>query len=253
MKGIIVASDKSQEHLLPFFYLNLRLCSNLPITFFDLGMSIIGREFCEKRGPVIAIDHSLSSCNDHTKIMWFKKPLAFYHTPYSITLWVDLDCKIRQPLDDLVNLKDHVWLKIYEDPHAIAAHTRHKKKHPHYRDFNSGVVVFRKNSPFILQWILKSAKKNSHVRGDQDILSLILIDHLTQVEPLTYRDNHLFTTHIDYCFNQTRIIHYYGNSKKILESEYQLLKNQNLKPLTPSSGGQIKTTDVIEALIQPRN
>lgn len=223
--GIIVATDQTLEHLLPIFYLNLRLHSRLPITFFDFGMSAQGRCFCEKRGPVIPIEDSLLTQKGCLKkTMWFKKPLAFKQAPYDMNLWLDLDCKVRGPLEPLFEkLKEPQWLAIFEEPTTPVKDCKH---------FNSGVVVFFKHSPFISLWEDLCLQFAEHLPGDQDALSVLLTQTTSKIFPLRYGYNHLFKYTYKLPFQDSHIIHYHGPTKTILTHELGVLQSHKLLKLS---------------------
>jgi hypothetical protein len=193
--GIIVGLNVTLEYLLPFFYLNLRLHSSLPIVFFDFGMSVMGRSFCEKRGEVISINESLytplnTSARSLKRSAWFKKPLACKQSPFDINLWLDLDCLIRGPLEEIFSLlTEDKWIVITQeyliyikDP-AIPITS--------IPIYNAGVFAFIKNSPFIDLWIALSQKSSLEGVGDQDILSFELFKHADKVAILSSKFNHI--------------------------------------------------------------
>lgn len=223
-KGIIVGLNATLEYLLPFFYTNLRLHSDLPITFFDYGMSIIGRNFCEKRGDVIEVSQSLFENADMTpseqiKQAWFRKPISCQKAPYDLNLWIDLDILIRAPFDHLfeplesnkeISICQEYLVKIKKTPRQYKTcpiydssviktlETLNKEKLINKKlpktipIYNSGFFAFKKGASFIQPWIDLSAKlsnsKDSIRIGDQDTLSFTLFDmpNVISLIPITY-------------------------------------------------------------------
>jgi hypothetical protein len=233
--GIIVGSDDQLEKLLPYFYLNLRLNCDLPIVFFDFGMTETGKEFCQKRGEVIKIENSLfmDHC-EHTlndlKIVWFKKPLAFQKAPFDINLWLDIDCKVVSSLEPLLQAYETTkWLAIHEEVFETKKCETYKKVLKDYKDYNSGVVVFKKNSPFIDYWIEVSQKHAKTLYGDQDSLSIVLMNNQNVISSISNQWNHLFMNNLNLTFRNTAIIHYHGKSKKILYHEWDRLISKNFE------------------------
>jgi len=53
--GILVASDKDQEWILPWWYHFYKQNNTLPIAFMDLGLSKRALSWCEKKGQVISL------------------------------------------------------------------------------------------------------------------------------------------------------------------------------------------------------
>lgn len=234
--GIICGVDKHQEHLLAFFYLNLRLHCDYPITFFDFGLSAFGKSFCQKRGQLISIEESilpkrLQSKNAHRKTIWFKKPLAFKQAPYDLNLWLDVDCKVVKPLDDLLKSLDH------DIQCALCCEKnfprRYGKEPSASHFFNSGVVLFRQHSSFIQKWIDHPLVNDKRLKGDQDSLTLVLNEHLETVKLLDISYNTFMNPLIKTELANSHIIHYIAKTKLLLELEsqgfYKLISSK--KPL----------------------
>lgn len=229
-RGVIVGCCAKMEYLLPYFYINFRLNSNLPLVFFDFGMTSMGKNFCQKRGTVVTIDESLyppksDSQQELIKTMWFKKPLAFKQTPFDETLWLDLDCKIYKPFDDVFETLGDKWIAILaENPLELSP----------YHGFNSGVCVFKKNAPFIDMWIKLSLEEGDKFPGDQDALSSILKNHLDQVSPLPQKFNYLYLKEGFDKKDNVVILHHFAFFKTFLQKEYLILeKSSNLKIFDP--------------------
>lgn len=193
-KGIIVGLNAKIEYLLPFFYINLRLHTDLPITFFDFGMSMLGREFCQKRGEVIAIEDSLYQNNSELtgqkiKQAWFKKPLACLLAPYEKNLWLDLDCLVKGSVSEIFDvLNDHIDMTMIReyDIHI----EEFKAAIPLIPVYNSGVLCFKKNTTYIQKWIQDCHKYDLEVCGDQEILSFSIFDAPQKFKELEPRFNY---------------------------------------------------------------
>lgn len=229
-RGVIVGCCSKMEYLLPYFYINFRLNSNLPLVFFDFGMTSMGKAYCQKRGLLFTIDDSLYAPKSDTqleliKTMWFKKPLAFKHTPFDETLWLDLDCKIYKPFDDIFETLGNKWISILaENPLELSP----------YHGFNSGVCVFKKNAPFISMWIKLSLEEGDKFPGDQDALSCILKNHLDQVSCLPQKFNYLYLKPGFDKKENVVILHHFAFFKTFLQKEYLILeKSSNLKIFDP--------------------
>lgn len=229
-KGIIVGCCAKQEYLLPYFYLNLRLHSDLPITFFDFGMSPFGKAFCEKRGTVIAIEHSIKKgdSNDPFFIIkkgWYKKPLACNRSPYELSLWLDLDCKIHKNFDAIFEeLNDHHFAIAKSPQETKKSYVRKllKKKLKAIAFYNSGVIAFKKNSPILKEWIRYCKKMHTYCRGDEDTLSYLLSlkKHPFHILASSYNHIPLHTKNADIV-----ITHYIAKFKEALFKEYTYLEN----------------------------
>lgn len=211
-KGIIVGLNSTIEYLLPFFYTNLRLHCDLPITFFDYGMSVIGRTFCQKRGDVMPIHDSVfhkkeAHQGSHIKEAWFKKPLSCLEAPYDLNLWIDLDIMVRGSFDPVFHpliegkqiaicqeyevkisksIRQYKTIPVYDTSMIKMLETLKSEKHlkglipSQIPIYNSGFFAFKKNNDFIKPWIdlsIKLANSSDIQRiGDQDTLSFALFD-----------------------------------------------------------------------------
>jgi hypothetical protein len=198
-QGVIVGLNAKIEYLLPFFYINLRLNTDLPITFFDFGMTSWGRDFCQKRGEVVSVDSSLfknldnSIASDIIKNSWFKKPLACQKAGYDINLWIDLDCLIKGSISEIFetikNGKDLAIVREYE----IQLKTSELNAF-HIPVYNSGVFAFKKQAAFIENWINSACKYDLSVYGDQDILSFSIFDNPCKFEHLSPEYNYVLSS-----------------------------------------------------------
>lgn len=226
-KGIIVGLNSTIEYLLPFFYTNLRLHSELPITFFDYGMSVIGKDFCQKRGEVIPITDSVFLNEEfnqetHIKSAWFKKPLSCLMAPYDLNLWIDLDILIRgslEPVFDHLNKEKQIAI-CQEYTVKIKKSIRQYKTIPIYDTsavkmlehlkanlqnsafipsnipiYNSGFFAFKKDNDFIKPWIDLSYRfvNSPDIKriGDQDTLSFALFDMTSIIAKLPIAYNYV--------------------------------------------------------------
>lgn len=184
-RGILIAADGEVEDLIPWWYDRLLEHSTLPVALVDLGMSAKMRAWCKKRMHVVPlntytsvsgktlIDTQLQSHWERdykgplwkSRTAWFQKPAACLHSPFDFTLWLDLDCEVLGPLDSLFSmLSPHTDL-------LISLERFHHHKPPVY---NSGVMLFRKNAPFLHTWHHRCHTENHRMMGDQDVLTSMI-------------------------------------------------------------------------------
>lgn len=108
---------------------------------------------------------------------WFLKPLAMMITPFTKTLWLDLDCEVRINLDSLFHfLNNQVKLALVQKPPLVFKTIQEKEFFCNENKpvYNSGVIVYHKSSD-IIKMFAKRAKTDSHLFfGDEDLLSDIL-------------------------------------------------------------------------------
>jgi hypothetical protein len=179
--GIVVGSDLTQEWLLPWWWKHYSAFYSYPVVFFDFGMSEEMKTWCREHGELIPlfvadifvadkqemdpalVEEMENACGKNFwpwRNAWFKKPLACLQSPFHKSLWIDLDCQIRGPLNRLFDL--------CEDSLAIALDQCHPLS------YNSGVMVFKHGLDVIETWANQAFERNHEFPGDQDVLSAII-------------------------------------------------------------------------------
>lgn len=186
MDGIIVATDQTQEWLLPWWWGHYRKSNAFPVAFIDLGMSFEKKTWCKERGeliplrvvdfaktkeevdPIVAkeLEKEFGTRFWDSRDAWFKKPLACLLSPFQRTLWIDLDCEIRGLLNPLF---------AYADDGLAMAPNQFPSPHP-YPMYNSGVIAFRQRHPLLKEWT-ESCYQNNHLfQGDQEVFSHMIAE-----------------------------------------------------------------------------
>jgi hypothetical protein len=184
--GILIGADKSAEELLPWWWKHYSRHCSLPVAVVDFGMSKKALAWCKKHMQLITLKTSSSVTPKNliapedlkrwkkeyhgplwkAREAWFKKPKACLLSPFDITLWLDLDCEVCGPLDSLFNeLQPDIDLAIALQDFRPGTPTV----------YNSGVLLFRKKSPFLKEWDQLSQTHNGSMMGDQNVLTSILL------------------------------------------------------------------------------
>lgn len=244
-EGILVATSHHIEYLLPWWWYHYSLHNYLPVAFVDLGMTAEARSFCKERGSVIDFIHpsphaGAKECVDkqlrdrwetvhgkglwQTRIEWFKKPFVFALSPFEKTLWLDLDCEVRSPIDPI--------LSACECPAGIALTPEADGYQKVFRElgfcdaeetiYNSGVVPYITQSHIIQKWVEEASFHSHKYISDQDALSSLL-----------HREKILFTI-MPFEMNWDRghgpsdealIFHWHGKpGKQMLKKEIEVLE-----------------------------
>lgn len=189
-RGVLVASDERQEWLLPWWWKNYTRHNSLPVCFIDLGMSENAKSWCEKRGEVVPISietFSLVSKEEipkeiqkdwegaywETRKAWFKKPFALLSSPFDQTLWLDLDCEVIAPIEEI-----YTYLKSQFALFKVRDLGKGKSL------YNSGVIVYEKNTPVLKHWVETTLKENGRFFSDQDILSEVIFQKKIKIDEL---------------------------------------------------------------------
>lgn len=233
--GVIVGADISQEWLLPWWWKNYRKHNSHPVAFVDFGMSFEKKDWCRERGEFISLrifDDFVAEKNDiapenvhlwETDIgtffwgcrsAWFKKPLAFLQTPFRRSLWLDLDCEIRNSIQKLFEYADSKsGIGLVHDFDNILSDLS-------YPMYNSGVVPYRRNLPLIIEWARNCLEKNADFSGDQEVLShMIAMKKIAIAEmPRIYNWSRLQEE-----TGEEIIVHWHGNhGKRVIQSQINL-------------------------------
>ncbi len=191
--GVLIAVDAQQEWLLPWWWSNYIQENSLPITVVDLGMTADARAWCAMRAHVINSTVDISTIKqreafDQEQIQkweeiygkeiwkarqaWFQKPQAMQMTPFDLTLWLDLDCEILGSLKPLFELlPNEAELGLVREPLIRQGDPALLLGEVLY---NSGVVLYRKESSLIRKWAGEARNSNAIFWGDQLLLSRLI-------------------------------------------------------------------------------
>lgn len=227
-EGIIVGCDLFQEWLLPWWWESYRRHNRYPVAFFDFGLSERMKKWCLERGELIRLRGLLVKDREevhpslthqwesrygenfwNSRDAWFKKPLACHRSPFQKTVWLDLDCEVRGPLDFLFKACLH--------PSEIAL-----AKDQIAATYNSGVISFRQSSGIIAEWADQSLEKTGDFRGDQDLLSHIIADRNASICEL----DPIYNWNVGYGDNpKTVICHWLGETAKTVLRDHLILND----------------------------
>ncbi|MBS0624785.1 MAG: hypothetical protein JSS32_01895 [Verrucomicrobia bacterium] len=209
MNGIVVASDLKSEWLLPWWWKFYSLHNNFPVAFCDFGMSEKALNWCKERGTIYPLPSqgsfmkTISSGKKkkwenrfgegiwHFRSAWFKKPLALLNAPFDLNCWLDLDCQVMGNLQTLFDsLPSHAEAALAKEPSDVQEKDQNQSFNlPGEITYNSGVIVFRRNSKFLSKWAEAAIQQNDSFVGDQNVLSRIIYLHDTQIAELDSRFN----------------------------------------------------------------
>ena len=95
---IITGADTNHEDLLPWWLYNVKTHNpNIDVMIWDFGLSLEMQEYLHKNNVNVSppLKHPMNS--------WFYKPRAMLETPSHKVCWIDADCEVLQPLDEIFN------------------------------------------------------------------------------------------------------------------------------------------------------
>lgn len=247
-QGVIVGTNRSQEWLLPWWWMNYRLHNDFPITFFDFGdMSEVAVKWCKERGTVIklnisedfvanrdAVDPKMAKLWEgiyqnvwSVRKGWWKKPFAMVKSPYKQTIWMDLDCQVRGSILPIFSYcENEAGLALVPEPEWSQELNLHRGLTlPGELTYNSGVVVYDKESSLIKEWIQQTPKRTHLFLGDQQLLGRIIFTHESKNIDLPHKYNWLMLTSVD---PKAIIIHWCGSTKEAMQTLLQSLQDHFL-------------------------
>lgn len=195
--GVLVGCDENQEWMLPWWFSHFRQANpNLSVAFADFGMSKSAKIWCEERGSRLEIpslplyenkgdpgvlfmgerwcEWRLTPPRFTTYPIWFAKASAMLLSPFYRTLWLDLDCQVLSDLSTLFSLPlpksklrmrkaCKIFVKSYPSQHIFEIPT-----------YNSGVILYEKDSPLLKMWSQANEEGIHHFSSDDYIISLFI-------------------------------------------------------------------------------
>jgi hypothetical protein len=182
-KGILVASDQNTEWLLPWWWENYSLHNDLPVAFVDLGMSLEKKEWCQSKGIYLTLEvgaytvkeadpknmlawaKSYGPSYKGARQAWFKKPAACLLSPFTETIWLDLDCEVLRDITPLFSFLSEGGRELGAVLESVVEGVT---------SYNGGVLVFHKESSILQKWALLAQTDADKYWGDDRILSEVI-------------------------------------------------------------------------------
>lgn len=213
------------EQFLPWWLMHLREQSDLPVLFADFGMSPEGRKFCEEKGELVPMpapdfvvqrkDVSLARALLWETVFtpefwrarraWFLKPFALLASPFDRSLWIDIDCEVRESLGPL-----------FQGTHIAMTYDQGTSYHergllsPGAPSYSTGVIGVSHGDPLIVTWAERCMKENHLFLNEQ----LLLSQMVGEIHLLPQRYN--WHMRMEGC-PDIAIAHYGGKLKALLQ------------------------------------
>lgn len=239
-EGVLTGTDENQEWMLINWWDHYSKTNDCPVAFINFGMSKSARMWCEKRGTVIDFQlppEILTKKEDLCPITakfwervypgdvwkarpaWFSKPFALIQSPFEKSIWVDLDCEVRKPLNSVFSEFDT------PEGFAIAPTTESFQKFSrilglHRLDeatYNTGFVAYKHLSPVMQKWVENTYSRPHEFMGDENVLNRTIYEEKFAITklPLTYNWPHFLGDNSD-----VKVVHFSAK-----EGKQTLLKN----------------------------
>jgi|TARA_R100000426_G_scaffold86698_1_gene68812 hypothetical protein len=149
---IITGADTNHEDLLPWWLYNVKTHNpNIDVMIWDFGLSLEMQEYLHKNNVNVSppLKHPMNS--------WFYKPRAMLETPSHKVCWIDADCEVLQPLDEIFNYPTDTKMALTKD-----------LVRPMY--WATGVNVIKGKPDILMRWVERCENNPKGTRGDQECL-----------------------------------------------------------------------------------
>lgn len=191
--GVIVATDEKQEWMLKWWWNHYSKQNSYPVTFFDLGMSKSAHNWCASKGNVLSFSfpegwikpkedisekHRLEWEKKYPgdlwegRTEWFAKPFILLKSPYKRTIWMDLDCEVRRPIN-----------KLFDFANKGERFSILKFKIDDLEVYNTGVIVTHHGSTIPQKWAKNTQENNQNHFGDETVLMEMLEKEKIEITP----------------------------------------------------------------------
>ena len=203
-KAFLTGCNADHEWMLPWFFKNYKQhCGDTPLLFSDFGLSSLGLAIVRENV------HAVMNLGEVEEYGWFRKPLSMWKSPSHKTVWIDLDCEIKDNISNIFDLLEPNKLAMVED--------KPWTKRRGHKWHNSGVVGFIDKPIILSQWCGAVRKYYKQEAGDQEVLDKILtpITKLTYIKDLPNEYNVLrLQTELDEYKGPIKVMHWTGKKGK---------------------------------------
>ncbi len=200
--AFVTGCDEKHEWMLEWFFKNYKKhIKDVPLIFANFGLSSEGLKLVRENV------HAVMNLKVFDEKGWFKKPMSMIKCPSKKTIWIDLDCEIRDDISNLFDMLEPNKLNMVQDK----PWTTRGQELWH----NSGVVGFIDKPPILYQWA--KAVREDPVQGDQEVLHLMLnpITKIAYINDIPNEYNVLrLQTEIDGYAGPIKVMHWTGQKGK---------------------------------------
>ena len=109
-KSFLTGADHQLQDLLPWWVECVRTHNpDIHITIADFGLTESAHEWAKSNvNTVIKYDR-------HPKSAWFYKPKAMIECPYEYTCWLDIDCEVVKPVEEIFDYPTDERMALTQD------------------------------------------------------------------------------------------------------------------------------------------
>ena len=161
-KTFLTGADSNLEDLLHWWFECVRKNNpDIHITIADFGLTQSGKHWAETHADKVL------TYERHPTLAWFHKPTSMIDCPYEYTCWLDLDCEVLKPVEEIFDFPTDEKMALTQDV------VRGNPDHDSGRFWWAVGVNVIKGKPKILRdWAYHT--KHSNLRGDQEVLKSMI-------------------------------------------------------------------------------
>ena len=162
-KSFLTGADHQLQDLLPWWVECVRTHNpNIHITIADFGLTESAHEWAKSNvNTVIKYDR-------HPTNAWFYKPKAMIECPYEYTCWLDIDCEVLQPVEEIFDYPTDTQMALTQD--VVRGNVNHPSEGAYW--WAVGVNVIKGKPQILEDWARNSI--DSNFRGDQEVLRAMI-------------------------------------------------------------------------------
>ena len=201
-KGVLTAADQDNEMHVKTWWDCYVKYNDMPVTFFDFGMSQNTRAWCETKGSIIPfalpngfaitqetdleLNHRLATFSKKQLMrrnIWFHQPFALFKTPYQYSIWINLTSLVVKTLDPLFNFSHYGdgFAITYEPADFILSCRQKGLLAQGEHAYKTNVIAFMRHSPIIDLWATICKEKHQTAFSEHLLLSQILKDNQLKI------------------------------------------------------------------------
>ena len=151
-KCFITGADVNHEDLLPWWLYNIKTHNpDIDVMIYDFGISPAILEYL--KGNKVKVSPPMV----HGKKAWFFKPRAMLETPHDYVCWIDADCEVLEPIDDIFKYPTDTKMALTKD-----------LVRPMY--WATGVNVVKGKPDILKRWVERCENNPKGTIGDQECL-----------------------------------------------------------------------------------
>ena len=162
-KSFLTGADHQLQDLLPWWVECVRTHNpDIHITIADFGLTESAHEWAKSNvNTVIKYDR-------HPTNAWFYKPKAMIECPYEYTCWLDIDCEVLKPVEEIFDYPTDTQMALTQD--VVRGNVNHPSEGAYW--WAVGVNVIKGKPQILEDWARNSI--DSNLRGDQEVLRAMI-------------------------------------------------------------------------------